>query len=79
MSTRHTRNPTSRAKENLNYAMESTMEQLREQVERVCATNEKTEKRLQSLMDRIDNINVSLLSSYVCVFHNSIYRLPQQK
>jgi hypothetical protein len=64
----------------LNYAMQSAMEQLGEQVKKVCTTNEKTEKRLQSLMDRIDNINVSLVSSYICIFYNNIaYRLLQQK
>jgi hypothetical protein len=73
MSTQHTHNPTSSGNENLSYAMQSTMEHLREQVERVCATNEKTEKRCQSLMGHINEINVSLMSSYVCVsFHNKL-------
>jgi len=79
MNTQHMRNLTSSAKDNLSYAMQSTMEQLREQVERVCAANEKTEKRLQSLMDCIENINVRLILSYVCVFLNNIHRLLQQK
>ena len=79
MNTQNTYNATSSAKDNLNYAMQSTMEQLREQVERVCATNEKTETRLQSLVDRINKINVSLMSSCICVFHNIVYRLSQQK
>ena len=67
MSIRHTRNQTSSAKEDLKYAMENTMEQLKEQIQRVCASNETIEKRLQSLMDRIDNINVSFMSRYACV------------
>lgn len=66
--------------DNLNYAMQSTIEQLTEQVERVCVTNEKTEKRLQSLMVHIDKINVSLMSfNKVCVLFYNVYRLPLQK
>jgi len=81
MSTQHTHNPISSDNLNLSYGLKSTMEQLREQVERVCATNKKTEGQLQLLMGRIDEINVSLMSSNICVlFDNNlnIYRLPQQ-
>jgi hypothetical protein len=52
--------------------MQSTMEQLREQVEKVCATNEKTETRFQSLTDRIDEINVSLAILHCVLFHDNL-------
>lgn len=59
--------------QNLIWAMQSTIEQLTEQVEKVCAANERTEKRLQSLMGCVDNIRVSLMSSVCELFHNSVY------
>jgi hypothetical protein len=49
--------------QNLTWAMKSTTEQLTEQVQKVCAANEKTEKRLQSVIGCVDNINVSPMPS----------------
>jgi hypothetical protein len=47
----HDMTMTTRSSEkNLNGAMESTSQQLKDEVERVCAANARTEKQLQSLM-----------------------------
>ena len=46
--------------------MESALQQLKEEVERICAANGRTEKQLQSLISRLDDTKVSFCCS-ACV------------
>jgi len=47
--------------------MESALQQLKDEVERVCAANARTEKQLQSLMSQLDDTKVGfVLSACVC-------------
>jgi len=55
------RNP----EEDITYSMENTLKQLKEQVEKVCAENAKTEKKVKSLAGHFNVIKAGLLSFYV--------------
>jgi len=62
--------PTTRSstnkEENLTYATEKALTQLKEEVGKVCDANRGTEKQLRSLASRLDNIMVRSCSS-VCM------------
>jgi hypothetical protein len=47
--------------ENLAYATENALQQLKEEVGKVCVANEKTEKHLRSLVSRLDDTEVGFV------------------
>jgi hypothetical protein len=50
--------------QDLVYAMKSTKDQVTEQVDKVCAVNKRTEEQLQSLINRVGDIKVSLTACH---------------
>jgi hypothetical protein len=63
----HDMTTTRSSAKNLNWALESALQQLKDEVERVCAANGRTEKQLQSLMSRLDDTKVCfVLSACMC-------------
>ena len=64
-STHNTRSATaaaSNSESNLSYSLNSTLDQVKSEVEKVSAANRRTEEQLQMLMARLGDTNVSLLS-----------------
>jgi hypothetical protein len=51
--------------ENLTYSIQDALGQLKEEVERVCAANARTETKVKSLMGYLDITKAGLLLSYV--------------
>jgi UDP-N-acetylmuramyl pentapeptide synthase len=58
----NTRSASAAQAASLAYSVESALDQVKSEVEKVSAANGRTEQRLQMLMDRLDEANVSLLS-----------------
>ena len=70
MSHRVVEGATTRSRtKNLNWAMEDALKQMKTAVDRVCAANERTEKKLQSLMSRLENTKVSFVLSCLHVWY----------
>jgi len=53
--------------DDLTYSMKDALLQMKAEVEKVCAANARTEKKVESFMGYLDATEVGLLSSYVYV------------
>ena len=64
--------------QDLGYAMRSTLDQIKAEVDNVSAANKGTEDQLQSLVNRLDSteVGLSLALSYYCACalnYNNVY------
>ena len=55
--------------EDLIYSMNSALSQVRDEVEKVCSANSRTEKKVESLMGYLDLTEVCPLSFYLYSQH----------
>jgi len=64
----------------LSFAVEDALKQLKDEVERVCVANRRTEKELQSLTSRLDKTKVGfVLFSCVCGISRQCVQVATEK
>ena len=57
-----------KAEEDLAYSMQDALSQLKTEVEKVCAANDRTEKKVESLKGYFEITEASLLSSVYMLY-----------